>query len=248
MNLLFLDTETTGLEEQDRLIQIAFTLRENGKVPNDNGLVYPRAEYFKSSLPISFEAMSVHHITHKMIEDKPEFNQSPMKEFLRKYTDDSIFIAHNAKFDLRMMEKEGLKFKLSIDTQRVSMHLFHSESYRLQYLRYCLGLEVEAMAHDASGDVKVLEKLFDYLYSKIEQDLRTSQFEKIIDHMLTLSITPVCLRNFSFGKYKGKTFAEVANFDRSYFMWLYNSEMGKIESDRNEDLLFTLKQYLNYGA
>ena len=44
----------------------------------------------------------------------------------------------------------------------------HYEKYNLQYLRYLLELEVEAIAHDALGDVLVLEQLFERLFNKIK--------------------------------------------------------------------------------
>ena len=62
--------------------------------------------------------------------------------------------------------------------------------------------------------------------------------------MMTLSTRPVLLKKFNFGKYKDKEFEEVAKWDRDYIIWLYNSEMSKIESDRNENLIFTLSNYL----
>ncbi|MES2395051.1 MAG: exonuclease domain-containing protein [Bacteroidota bacterium] len=241
MNLLFIDTETTGLNETDRLIQVGHKLRLPGY---DSDI---SCELFKPAVPISFEAMAVHHITYAMVEDKETFASSPLKIKLQQMADNTIFIAHNAKFDLRMFQKEDVYFKLVIDTYRVAMHLIDLPCYKLQYLRYALDFNVDAVAHDAAGDVAVLEKLWEYLYMKAVQNLSTSEPEKVIDYLLTLSSSPVLLKTFSFGKYKDKTFLEVAGFDRSYLSWLWNSEVSKIESDRNEDLVYTLSQYLNHS-
>jgi len=60
---IFLDTETTGTEKDDRLCQLAFKL-ESGEIVN---------KLFKPPLPIAIEPMSVHHITNEMVADKPTF-------------------------------------------------------------------------------------------------------------------------------------------------------------------------------
>ncbi len=52
--LLFLDTETTGNEEHDRLCQVAYS----------DGTTRHSA-LFKPPIPISIESMAVHHITEK---------------------------------------------------------------------------------------------------------------------------------------------------------------------------------------
>ena len=47
----------------------------------------------------------------------------------------------------------------------------------MQYLRYFLDIEIEATAHDAMGDVLVLEKLFERLLAKImkEEDINKAK-------------------------------------------------------------------------
>ena len=50
--LIFLDTETTGVEEKDRLIQLCYRC---------NGI--SATKYFNPGIPISFMAMATHHIT-----------------------------------------------------------------------------------------------------------------------------------------------------------------------------------------
>lgn len=244
MKLLFLDTETTGLKQEDRLIQVGYGLCEDK--PMELSYYEIKSELFSPPVPISFEAMAVHHITHKMLEGKPSFANSELKLLLQTLSQNAILIAHNAKFDVEMLAKEDVHFKVWIDTERVAMHLIDSPKYNLQYLRYSLALDEESRAHDAAGDVTVLAKLFEYLFEKLFNKFTDKQV--VIDQMITLSARPALLRRFNFGKYKEKDIAEVAEYDRGYLSWLYNSEMGKIPSDRNENLLFTLQQYLqNYS-
>jgi DNA polymerase III epsilon subunit-like protein len=63
---IFLDTETTGTNEDDRLCQIAFKTKA-GLIVN---------ELFNLRRPISIEAMSIHHITNEMVKDNPQFKNS----------------------------------------------------------------------------------------------------------------------------------------------------------------------------
>ena len=63
-NLIFLDTETTGIDLLvDRLCQVAYKY---------HGELF--SEYFKPPVPISVKSMSISHITNKMVEKKEEFS------------------------------------------------------------------------------------------------------------------------------------------------------------------------------
>lgn len=238
MKLLFVDTETTGLGKEDRLIQVAF------KTDLDSSKNEPYSFLFRPPFPIPFEAMMTHHITNEMVAGQELFADSLLKKDFIDYSREYIFVAHNAPFDLEMFKREGIEFPLFIDTKRIALHLIDAPMHKLQYLRYALALNVEGQAHTAGGDVKVLVALFEYLYRVIEQNLRTSDRKSILDRMMTLSVTPALLKKLYFGQYYGKAFDEVLEHDRQYLSWLYNKEMNKIESERNADLIFTLQQYL----
>ncbi len=81
---IFLDTETTGTEKEDRLCQLAYKL-ETGEIVN---------ELFKPPLPIAIEPMSVHHITNEMVADKPAFKDSPdYQKLVDLLNDDTIYLS-----------------------------------------------------------------------------------------------------------------------------------------------------------
>jgi hypothetical protein len=42
--------------------------------------------------------------------------------------------------------------------------------------------------------------------------------------MEILSVTPVLLKSISFGGYAGKTFEEIASFDKPYLQWLLGAK------------------------
>ena len=59
--LIYLDTEATGTRPDVRLCQTAFKLEDGEAV----------CELFNPGKPISINGMAVHHITNKMVGDKP---------------------------------------------------------------------------------------------------------------------------------------------------------------------------------
>ena len=86
-----------------------------------------------------------------------------------------ISVAHNAAFDVAILRREGIKPRNIICTYKVASAIDTEERfshYSLQYLRYALGIEIEANAHDAIGDVLVLEALFEYLLAKLTDAAR----------------------------------------------------------------------------
>lgn len=240
MKLIFLDTETTGISETDRLIQVAYKVR----APFSLDFSEPEMEYFHPPVPISFEAMATHHITPAMVEKSASFESSNMKNNLLCLVNETILVAHNAPFDLEMLRREGVVFPNFIDTLQVAKHLIDAPSHKLQYLRYALDLNVAGEAHDARGDVNVLVALFDYLYERVKSQLKTDDRNAIIDRLTTLSTLPALLKSLPFGKYVNKPLEEILRNDRQYLEWLRNSESLKPESERNRDLFLTLQTLL----
>lgn len=146
--LFFLDTETTGLKAP-RLLQLAFF--------SDTGETFNRM--YKPPVPIEIEAMEVNHVTEKMVADKPSFNVDAQE--VRVLLGQGHVVAHNAEFDLRVLEAENIFIHDWICTKKIAKHLWPQlKAHRLQYLRYHLGIEVEAGAHEAMADVKVLQAVF----------------------------------------------------------------------------------------
>lgn len=236
MKLIFLDTETTGNTKDDFLCQIAYHERGTSKFFN---------ELYKPLKPIPPEASAITHITNKHVADKPEFKTSNDYENVKNLleSDDVVLVAHNAVFDIQMLQNEGINPKNFICTLRVARDMDESgviPKYNLQFLRYYLELDVEAQAHDALGDIMVLEALFDRLMKK-QIELHGSE-ENAIAKMIEISSHPSILRSFSFGKYVGRTIEEVAKMDRGYLEWLY--EQKKSSDQNEEDWLYTLHHFL----
>lgn len=238
--IIFFDTETTGNTGEDVLCQIAYRKKEGEKeIETFNQLYNPGRR-------IPPEASAVHHITNKMVKSKPIFKESndytKVKELFEN--ENSISVAHNALFDIDMFQKEGINPSKFICTLRVARALDPEgqiDRYNLQYLRYLLEIEVEAQAHDALGDVLVLEKLFDRLKNKIIEKEDATE-EQAIEKMIEISSNPSLIVKFKFGKHNGKKVEDVAKTDRGYLEWLLRQ---KLESDQqDEDWIYTLKHFL----
>jgi len=189
--------------------------------------------------------MATHHITNEFVDNCPPFNEED-RTALQKILDESIMVAHNAPFDISILEREGLKVPHFIDTLKVCQKLFDEPMYKLQYFRYRFNLQIEARAHDAEGDVLVLEALFNYLMERMRnydpavpanewKNGDSNSDDRIISIMTDISTKPVLIRRITFGKYRGMEFKDLP---RDYMRWLSG------QSELDEDLKFTLSHYL----
>lgn len=237
MRTIFLDTETTGIEKDDRLIQVAYKYQDwqGPTVVN---------ELFKPEKAIEIQAMATHHITEKMVADKIPFKVSPTFQHLRLLfaNPENVLVAHNAAFDVGMLNKEGIEVPNIICTYKVAAALDKAgviESYSLQYLRYFLGLEIEGAAHDAFGDVLVLEGLFARLFAKMKE---TRDQGEVFTEMIKISSQPMLINRFHFGKYNGRTLEDISKTDAGYLRWLLEQKLA--HPDGEEDWIFTLQHHL----
>ncbi len=236
-NIIFFDTETTGNTEKDFLCQIAYKDGEESF-----------AGLYKPPLRIPPEASAVHHISNRMVEEKPAFKDSPEYEKIKELfeNENSVLIAHNAPFDLLMVKKEGIEPKNFICTLRLARHLDPDEKiekYNLQYLRYFLDIEIDATAHDALGDVLVLEKLYERLKKKLSENLEVGlPSDSVIEKMIEISSHPSIFKSIKFGKYNGSKIEEILQTDRGYLEWLLDQKIQNAELD--EDWVYTLRYYL----
>jgi DNA polymerase III epsilon subunit-like protein len=235
--IIFLDTETTGNEpKKDFLCQLAY---------KTDGETF--CELYKPSIPIPPEASAITHITNKMVTNKNTFKESPEYQKIKTMLEDpnSVMVAHNNKFDFEIIKNEGIKPTNTICTLRVARALDKNNiipQYRLQYLRYYLDIDIEASAHDALGDVLVLEKLYERLLKKIMDEENINE-EEAIEKMIEISSRPSLMNMFNFGKYTGKTVEEVAQIDRGYLEWMLNQKEQN-NPENEEDWIYTLKHYL----
>ncbi|MFC2057797.1 3'-5' exonuclease, partial [Campylobacterota bacterium] len=195
------DTETTGNQEQDRIIQVGAMIVHS----KDEIEVFD--ELCLAPVPISIEAMEVHNITPDLIANKGLYDETDFALKVQQLNQkENYLIAHNISFDLAMLEKEGFQNNYTlIDTLRCAKHLLpDSPNHRLQYLRYALELyqvekteaqklNITIKAHDAIGDVLVMKLLLSKLVRLIQENFAgVNPMQKLAE----LTQTPVLMKTF----------------------------------------------------
>ena len=242
---LLFDTETTGISDEDRIIQIGLMLVHS----KDNIEVYD--ELCSSEVDIKLESMEIHNITPDKIENKEPFLSTKAYSKIQELNnEENYLIAHNINFDLTMLEKEGFINNYTlIDTLRCAKHLYPDMQYhRLQYFRYALDLykieqnEADKLgivikAHDAIGDVLVMKLFLTKLVKRVMEDY--PDFNPMVK-LAELTKTPVFIKTFKFGKYKGEEIQGVVKTDSGYLNWM-RSNMKDID----DDIKYTLDKVLN---
>ena len=178
--LLFIDTETTGFGPC-RLIDLAI-----GTFVDD--MLILEKYRAKPPIPIEIGAQAVHHITPKMLEELPAFQDLPEYQEILDKIETGLVVLHNASFDIGVLEREGIKVSSYIDTQVLAKLLLPDQKcHQLQYLRYQFELDIDAVAHTAEGDVRVLAGVFTVLMKKLA-DTTPAAGLALIEHARRLSL------------------------------------------------------------
>ena len=219
-----LDCETTGLDTaEDRIIEVAAILFDIEQTYDQfESLVNP-------GCPIPEASMAIHHITDKMVCDKPSIKD--VLPVLFKFIGHSIILGHGINFDIDILakcaEREGIattiKQNLYIDTLRMARIYGESPKNSLEQLRKHFHVE-QGEAHRAMSDVIVNIEVFKQLVKPFPT------VEKLFD---TLS-RPVLLKEIPLGKYKGRPFKEVPS---EYLQWAASK-------DFDQDLLYSIRTEL----
>ncbi len=229
--LVFLDTETTGLEISDRICAIGFI---------DDDEVH--SELINPMKKIPPAASAIHHITNEMVKEAPIFTVSQSDSKLKNLnTFQNTLVSHNAPFDLAMLQKEGLTWQgRVIDTLKCSKALMDDlDGYSLQFLRYELRLyrneleffndyEVDITPHHPLSDALHTKMIYEYLLDLADEE-----------EMISLSESHLLLSKLPFGKYAKKRIETVALKDPMYLKWMLESLM-----DMDEDLRYSIEYYL----
>ncbi len=232
--LIFLDLETSGLEQKDRICEMGVIVQEGARYDACSSLC-------KSPKKISAEAMSLHHITNEMISTCQICTETDTYGLLTEHNQSgNVLIAHNSGFDLGMLEKEGFKSHYQIvDTLRCTKALIpECEQFSLQFLRYELRLykEEKALADELKVNLNAHRALSDALHTLLLY--RTLLEYATLSEMIEISAKPVLMSKLLFGKYNGRYIEEVAAADQAYLHWLLSLD------DLDEDLAYSLRYYL----
>lgn len=128
------DTEATGIDvKNENIIEIAAVkFNKNGIIEKFSTLVNPQKE-------ISPFISELTGITNQMIQNQPGI-QNALEDFLI-FIENSVLVAHNAQFDLRIVNEELNRLEraplknYAVDTLRFSrIFLPENESWKLSFL------------------------------------------------------------------------------------------------------------------
>jgi DNA polymerase III subunit epsilon len=113
--LIFLDTETTGLDPKlgHRVIEVAGVESIDRRLTGNNF-----HEYIKPDRDIDPGAQAVHGITAEFLADKPKF--ADVSERLAAYLENATLVIHNAAFDVGFLESEFARLRLKPEFLRAS--------------------------------------------------------------------------------------------------------------------------------
>lgn len=152
------DVETTGLDmEECRVIEVGIVRFERGQPAERWGIL------LDPGVPIPEKVVEVTGITDAMVAGKPSFRD--MKWQVRSRIQDRLFVAYNADFDYRVLEREFERCGLTMPEVPVldplvwSRQLMPSaDSHSLGAVCTRLGIDLET-AHRAEHDAEATGKL-----------------------------------------------------------------------------------------
>ncbi len=259
--ILFFDTESTGILKDDKnqvtsnwdLIQLAYRKLDAG-VKTDKDIFVNTDRY------IEIWAMATHGIYPELLAEKSggRYIDDELREELTPVFTDNIIVAHNIDFDKDILQKSGIGYgDKMIDTLKIAKILWSEwvllnsgwkepEYVNLQYLRYFFelykvvdneGNEECTTAHDAFGDVIVLERVFYELFKIIKTKLDKTD-EEVLEIMMRMTAKEyILIKTMRVGKYRGKSFEEVSTLDRGYLDWM-------LKADFTDDIKYTCAVWL----
>ena len=258
-NVIFLDTETTWIIKDNSntilsngdLIQLAYRKIGNGSQIDENIFV-------NTDTKIEVGAMATHGIYPKLLAEKSEGKYIKDITLDKDTFANDVLVAHNSDFDVSVLEVAGFTCSRQvIDTLKVAKILLsegifekfydnNPEYVNMQYLRYYFkhyeildadGNPEVTTAHDAFGDVVVLQKVFESMFNIIKTELNVSN-DEALEIMIEMSQKEFLLiSTMAFGKYRGRTFEDVAKMDSNYLQWI-------IDADFTEDVKYTCSVHL----
>lgn len=189
-NLTFVDLETTGGSVTfDRIIEIGILQVK------DNKLEKTFETFLNPDRPIPPEITTLTGISSTDLEKAPSFFD--IKDELMSYFEDTVFVAHNARFDYGFLKQEYLRFgdrfsPKQLCTVKLSRLLYpEHRHHNLDSIIERFQFEIKNR-HRAFSDAKIL---WDF-YQKIQTVFPSEKLIQTISHVLRKPNIPPKLKNF----------------------------------------------------
>lgn len=228
--IVFFDLETTGVDtSRDRIVEISTV-----KVfPNGDKEVKTRR--LNPEMHIPEEATAVHGITDEDVANEPPFRA--IAKSLAAYLEGCDFGGFNSnKFDVPVLMEEFLRAGVNVDFKNRKFidvqNIFHKMEQRTleaAYRFYCD--KTLENAHSAEADtMATYEVLMAQLdrYPELQNDVSYladfSARGQSADYAGRILYDDKGVEVFGFGKYKGRSVAEVFREESSYYSWMMNGD------------------------
>ena len=104
------DTETTGLYDDARVIDVAAVRFEKGKIVDHYWSLINPGDEVNWDDPGVQKAMAVNQLTREELKDAPSFEQV-FAPLMAAFAQSPIWVAHNKAFDLRMIKAERMRLQ-----------------------------------------------------------------------------------------------------------------------------------------
>jgi DNA polymerase-3 subunit epsilon len=228
--IAFIDLETTGVNlSTDRIVEIAIV-----KIMPDMSRSVKR-KLINPEMPIPQASTDIHGISNEMVKDAPTFKQAGNE--IKQYLENCDLGGYNSnRFDIPMLMEEFLRAGMNVDLSDRRMidvqHIFYSMEPRTLSAAYKFYCQKELInAHSAEVDINAtIEVLFSqvekytHLGNSVESILGVIGEEKIVDYARRFSYDVNGVEVFNFGKYKGRSVAEVLRNEPQYYDWMMKGD------------------------
>lgn len=228
--IVFFDLETTGINiSTDRIVEISYL-----KVYPD-GREETKTMRINPGMPIPPESTAVHGITDADVADCPTF-----KEVAKSIANDlegcDLAGYNSNRFDVPLLVEELLRADVQFDMSRrklidvqVVFHKMEQRTLSAAYKFYC-DKDLED-AHSAQADThatyEVLKAQLDR-YPQLRNDVTAlsefTSYSRNVDLAGRIIYNEQGVEVFNFGKYKGRSVAEVFRTDTGYYGWMMQGD------------------------
>lgn len=224
MIVAIIDTETTGIGEGHKLIELA-----TGRLDTDDPKARPIfwQARFNPGREIPPDASAVHHITNLDVAHLDLFEE---KDWLDATCSADVLCAHNADFDRGFLPKDDRPW---IDTYRCAVKTWpNAPSHSNQSLRYFLEINVDTLGMNTHGALPDIIVTIGILKKLLEKHS--------VEDLIAISGEPVLLPIIRFSKHKGKRWSEVPV---DFLRWVLAPKPDPF----SEDVLYTARYWLEEG-
>lgn len=182
---IVLDTETTGLSRNDRIIEIACIELFNFKRTHNNF-----HSYLNPEREIHEEALEVHGITSEFLQDKPKFLD--IADQLFDYLNGAELVIHNASFDIRFLNYEFKRTGKDFPAIREVCSVFDTLAYARKY-GSGQGNSLDDLAYDYNVDTSMRKKHG----AMVDAEILADVFVAMIGEQSSLTVLEKLKRYFS---------------------------------------------------